>query len=167
MFEALLILGTIAVAAGCLMWTTANPTTNGVPVNFGFQGASAADGSQGITITGVSGVLLQSVELSKGAEVERARDGNGNTVVKAWSDIHDEATLEWIVAGSSLSTALTNTALSAPGALVVITACTSVPSLVATTWEVQAGGKISASNTSFKKISLPIHKYPGITAAAS
>lgn len=146
---------------------SASPTINGIPINFGFQGTAAADGSQGITITGLNGVLLQSADQAKQAEQEKARDGNGNSVVHAWSDIHDEATLEYIVTGSNLAATLTNTALQTPGTILVISTCTSMPSLVGTNWEVQAGAKISGSNTTAKKITIPVHKYPGITAAAT
>jgi hypothetical protein len=142
---------------------------NGIPVNFGFQGGQAADGSQGISITGVSGVLIQSAEQSKVAECEKARDGNGNDVVHAWSNGHDEASLEWIITGASLAASITNTtaALKAPGSMIAITGCTSMPSLVGSCWEVQSGTKVSGSNTGFKKVTWPIHLLPGITGVAA
>ena len=143
------------------------PTINGIPVNFGFQGTIDSDHGQGITITGVAGTLLQTAEQTKVGECEKVRDGNGNDVLHAWSNIHDEASLEYIVAGSNLAASLTNSVLQAPGAILVITACTSVPTLVGTTWEVQSGCKISGSNTTAKKVTLPIHKLPNITAVAS
>jgi len=144
-------------------------TINGVAVNFGFQGTAGADGSQGISITGITGVLLQNFDQTKAAELERVRDGNGNDVVHAWSNIHDEATLEWVLAGASLAETLTGVSLSikSPGSIVAITACTSMPGLVSSYWEVQAGAKISGSNADAKKVSMPIHLLPGITAAAS
>lgn len=147
---------------------SAAPKINGTPINFGFTGVQDADGGQGILITGLAGTLLQSVEQSKVGECEKVRDGNGNDVVHAWSNIHDEATLEYIVTGSGLATAITNTtsALQTPGAILVISACASVPSLIGTTWEVQSGAKVSGSNTGAKKVTLPLHKLPGITAAA-
>ena len=43
----------------------------------------------------------------------------------------------------------------------------SMPGLVNTKWEVQSGAKISGSNTTAKKISLPIHLSPGITGLAT
>lgn len=148
---------------------SAAPTINGTPVNFGFTGTQDTDGGQGITITGLVGTLLQSAEHTKVGECEKVRDGNGNDVVHAWSNIHDEASLEYIVAGSGLAAAITNTtaALKTPGTIIVITVCASMPSLVATTWEVQSGAKVSGSNTGAKKVTLPIHKMPGITAAAT
>jgi hypothetical protein len=138
-------------------------TINGTAVNFGYQG------TDGITITGISGTLLQSTDHSKAADVESARNGLGDIVARGWYDIHDEATLEWIITGTNLAASLTNTTLSTvePGDIIVISACTSMPALVATNWEVQSGAKIVGSNTTFKKLSCTIHKRAGITAAAS
>src|ERR1035438_7587279 len=95
---------------------SAAPAINGIPINFGFQGAAGSDNGQGITITGVAGVLLQSAEHTKVGECEKVRDGNGNDVVHAWSNIHDEASIEYIVTGTNLAGSLTNTALQVPGA---------------------------------------------------
>lgn len=142
---------------------------NGIPVNFGFQGGADGAGGQGIAITGVTGTLLQSAEHSKVAECEKVKDGNGNDVVHAWFNIHDEVSLEWIIGGANLAATITNTtaALKTPGSIIVITGCTSMPSLVGTSWEVQSGIKVQGSNTGAKKVTFPIHAYPGITAAAS
>lgn len=148
---------------------SASAVINGTPVNFGFTGAPTADGTQGILIVGVTGTLLQSAEQSKVADKEAARDGNGNDVVHAWSNFHDEASLEWIVTGSSLAAAVTNStgALKTPGSLIGISSCASMPSLVGTTWEVQSGVKVQKSNTGFTKVTFPIHLLPGITGVAS
>jgi hypothetical protein len=140
------------------------PTINGVPVNFGFTGTG------GIAITGISGILLQSGDLTKGADVESARNGVGDITARGWYDIHDEATLEWVVTGTTnLSDSVTNTTLAGlgPGTIIVISACASIPGLVATNWEVQGGAKISGSNTNFKKISVTIHKRTLITAVVT
>jgi hypothetical protein len=137
-------------------------TVNGTAVNFGYTG------SNGIAITGVSGTLLQSAEHSKEADVEMARNGVGDGVARGWYDQRDTATLEWIVTGSSLSNAITNTSLSAvaPGTIIVITACASDTDLVATNWEVQSS-KVVGSNTTFKKIVCVVNKRSGITAVAT
>jgi len=138
-------------------------TINGTAVNFGFTG------SNGIAITGISGTLLQSAEQSKAADVESARNGAGDIVTRGHYDVHDEAQLEWVITGTGLANAITNTSLSslAPGTIIVISACASMPDLVATSWEVQSGVKIVGGNTNFKKLSVTIHKRSGITAAAS
>jgi hypothetical protein len=138
-----------------------NPV-NGTAVNFGFLTTV-----NGITITGISGTLLQSADHMAKADVEIVRDGTGAEVVHAHYNDHDEATLEWIITGSGLAAAITNTALIRPGAFVVITACASMPQLIATTWEARDGVKISGTNTNSKRFSLPITKYPGVTAVAS
>jgi hypothetical protein len=137
-------------------------TINGNPVNFGFTGTN------GIAITGLSGTMLQTAEHTKQADLEVARNGVGDEVTHGWYNIHDEATLEWIVTDTTnIAGAITNTALQTPGTILVITACASMPSLVATTWEVQSGCKISGSNVTAKRISLPLKKYAGITGAAA
>lgn len=135
-------------------------TINGTAVNFGFTGTN------GIAITGLSGTLLQSAEHTKVSDLEKVRDGVGEVATHAHYNIHDEASLEYVVTGTGLAAAITNTVLQTPGTILVITACASMPSLVATTWEVQSGCKISGSNVNAKRITLPIHKYTGITAAA-
>lgn len=137
---------------------------NGTPVNFGFQTTTG-----GITISGLSGVLLQSAEHSVEADVERTRDPAGNIVTDAWYDQHVKATLEWVVTGTGLANAITNTALAAltPGTIINITACANDPDLVATNWEAMSGAKITKSNTGSAKISIPLEKRAGITGAAS
>jgi len=136
---------------------------NGIPVNFGFQGTG------GITITGISGIILQSADWSKAADVESARDGQGAIVARGWYDIHDEATLEWIISGTNLAASITNTDLATvePGDIITISACTSMPTLITSVWEVQSGAKITGSNTTFKKLSCTIHRRAGITGAAT
>lgn len=134
---------------------------NGRAVNFGFVTTT-----DGITISGLSGVLLQSADQSKAADVEIARNGAGEEVTHGWYNIHDEATLEYVVAGTGLADAIANTVLQSPGTFVNITACASMPTLVATTWEVQPGCKITKTNTNFAKISIPLKKFTNITAAA-
>jgi hypothetical protein len=137
-------------------------TVNGTPVNFGFTGTN------GITITGLSGTLLQNVDQAKAADVENTKNGVGDVVTRGWTDIHDEATIEFVVTdSSSQAAARTATTLSSlvPGAFIAITACASRPDLVAT-WEVQAGAKVIGGNVNAAKISVPLHKRAGVTAVA-
>ncbi len=138
-------------------------TVNGTPVNFAFTGTG------GITITGLSGVLLQSEEITASAEKEDVRNGVGDIVAHAWFDQHYKAVLEWTITGTSLAAAIVNSALSAltPGTIIAITACTSVPELVATNWEVMDGARQFGSNTNAKRISVPLEKRTGITAVAT
>ena len=133
---------------------------NGTPVNFGFSGG-------GITITGLNGILLQSADHASHADLEEIRNAIGDVVTHIWHNFRDEAQLDYIVTGTSISNAVTNTALQTPGTILSITACASMPSLVGTHWEVQSGAKIAGSNVNSKKITLPIRQYAGITAAAT
>ena len=136
-------------------------TSNGTAVNFGFTG------SNGIVITGVSGTLLQSADYSAEAGKDEVRSGVGDIVNRNWYDQHLKATLEWAITGSGLAAAITNTAVAAllPGTIIVISACASVPDLVATTWEVQRVS-IKGSNTNAKRVTLELEKRAGITAAS-
>ncbi len=134
---------------------------NGTAVNFGFTG------SGGITVTGLSGILLQSADHASHADLEEIRNAAGDVVVHAWHNFRDEAQLDYIVTGTGLANAVTNTVLQTPGTMLNITACASMPTLVGTHWEVQSGAKIAGSNVNSKKITMPIRQYAGITAAAS
>lgn len=138
-------------------------TLNGVGVNFAFAGTN------GITISGVSGTLLQSADLSKIADMEATRDGQGAEVTHAWYNFHDQCTLEWVVTGTGAANAIANSSLTpsfSPGAFVTVSACTSMPELTASVWEVQTGAKHTKGNTNSSKFSIPINRYGGITAAA-
>jgi hypothetical protein len=137
-------------------------TINGTAVNFGFQGTN------GITISGLAGTLLQNADLSNKADSEITRDGQGAEVVNAWYNFHKEATLEWIPTSGTLSVAITNCALSAltPGTFISISACTSMPELVGN-WQVMSDAKHSKSNTTSSKLSVPISLKGGVTAVAT
>ena len=138
------------------------PTINGTAVNFGFTGTN------GIVITGISGTLLQSADYSAEADKDEVRSGQGDIVNRSWYDQHIKATLEWVITGTGLAAAITNTAVAAmlPGAILVITACASEPDLIATNWEV-IRSSIKGSNTNSKRVTLEIEKRAGITAVAS
>jgi hypothetical protein len=136
-------------------------TINGTPVNFGFQGTN------GITMTGLSGTLLQSADLSTIAEREVTRNGVGEKVTSGWYGFGNQSSLEWVVTGTTLADALAQTTIQTPGTIIVISACTSIPGLVATNWEVQAGSKVSGSNTNAKRITMPLEKNALITAVAT
>lgn len=137
--------------------------SNGTAVNFGFTG------SNGIAITGISGTLLQNVDYSAEADKDEVRSGVGDIVNRNWYDQRLKATLEWVITGTGLANAISNTAIASmtPGTIIVITACASAPDLVATSWEVQSGASIKGSNTNAKRVSLPLEKRAGITAASS
>jgi hypothetical protein len=134
---------------------------NGTPLVFGYTG------TDGITITGINGTLLQSAEQSAEADHEDVRNGVGDIVARNWHDQHRKASLEWVVKGTGLANAIVNRTLATltPGTIIVISACASQPDLIATNWEVMSA-KDAGSNTSSAKISAQLEKRAGITAAA-
>jgi hypothetical protein len=136
---------------------------NGTAVNFAYTGTN------GITITGISGTLLQSAEYSVEAEKEDVRSAAGDIVNRNWYDHHSKCNIEWVVSGTGLANAVTNSTLAAltPGVILVITACASDPDVVGTNWEVQSGASLKGSNTSSKRISVPVERRSGITGAAT
>lgn len=134
----------------------------GVPVNFAF------DTAEGICGTEFSGkALLQTADHEGIADEEPVRDATGKLVTRSFYNLGDKLTLEYIPKGSSLANAITNTALITIGAMVSITACANMPSLVKTNWCVLPGQKITKSNTTAARITLPMEAHPGITSVAS
>lgn len=131
-------------------------TVLGTQVNFSFTGTN------GITITEITGFLLQSADYQKNAEVEKIKGINGATVSKIYSDQSESATLEAIITGTDAAAAITNTDLQDPGSFVTITTCTNAPYLVKTNWTVEPGSKIAQSNTGAAKMTLVLEAYPGI-----
>jgi hypothetical protein len=142
-------------------------TLNGTPVNFGFTGAADANQNQGITTAGLTGAIVQSADQTKVGDLEVARNGVGEEVTHGHYNIHDEATLEYVVTGTNIAASIANTALTSPGTIISITVCASMPSLVNTHWEVQSGCKITKTNTGFTKISIPMKAFTLITTAAT
>lgn len=137
---------------------------NGVPLNFAFLG------SNGITISNLSGQMeLQSAEVTAVAENDVVRNAAGDKMTRAWYDRHQQASLESVIIGAGLAAAIANSTVNnyLPGSFVLITQCDSMPDLVGKAWEVQSGGKISGSNTSAKKLTLPLEYNPNITGTAA
>jgi hypothetical protein len=126
---------------------------NGAPVNFGFQGPN------GITISGLSGQLeLQTADVTAEAEVDKVRNAAGDDMSHTWYGQCKHATLEFVITGTALGVAITNSNLNAflPGSFITVTRCDSMPELVGSTWEVQNGAKLMGSNTAAKKLSCPL-----------
>lgn len=137
-------------------------TVNGTPVNFSFQSAA------GITVTELTGVLLQNASYKKNSNRTLVKGGDGDRVTSIHNDRFNSATLKWVVSGTSLALAITNTTLQQPGNFVTITACASMPDLVSPTlkWEVITG-EVSGANDGVKEISLDIEYAAGIQAVAA
>lgn len=140
------------------------PVQNGTPVNFSFV---ATSGDGGLTCTGLTAHLLQSADLEDGAEKEEVRGPGGPIVARNWYDAHSKASLRFVISGASKAAAITATALQTAGTIISITACASIPGLVATNWEVQAGTKVVGDVTKSAELTIPLEKRAGITAAMS
>jgi hypothetical protein len=139
---------------------------NGVPVNFGFR----SDGTnQGIADQNniLSGWLLQSADNETGADVEDVRALQGDKVARNWYDEHEKASLRLVITGTGQANAISQTTLApfSPGVILVITKCQSLPDLVGTNWEIQAGTKTAGDITKSAEITIPLEKRPGITSS--
>ncbi len=151
-----------------------NPV-NGLAVNFAF-----ASTSNGITITELTGVLIQSADQSAVADCEVTRGALGAEVTHAWYNDHDEATFRFVITSATgTATAITNTALALlrPGSFATITACASMPGLAAdnastmysapTKWEVQSSPKLTKTNTTSAALDISVKRFTSISAIAS
>lgn len=134
---------------------------NGTAVVFGFQSTT-----NGITITGVTGLLLQSKNSTRQSDKEMVRNAIGDRVSEIYYDQNDTVTLETVQTGSGLAAAITNYVYQNPGAIIVISACAADPELIQTNWIVDSCTK-AQSNTSAAKLTLTLHRAAGITAVAS
>jgi hypothetical protein len=131
-------------------------TVNGTPVNFTF-------GSSAITIANVTGALHQNISYKKASTRQIVKNLAGDRITSAHADQVKTASLEWIVGGSSMAAALTNTILNTPGSTVTISACAALPELVSTDkWEV-IDADCTHGNEKFATITLGIEIAAGIT----
>lgn len=136
-------------------------TNLGTAVNFGY-----ATTTNGITITGISGFLLQEAEHEADGDNEQIRDADGDVVADVHYNATQRATITAVITGTGLANAITNTTKPAKGTILVISACASDTELVATNWVVMRS-RITGSNTTAKRLTIEIEKHAGITAAAS
>jgi len=134
---------------------------NGTPVVFGFPTTA-----NGITITGLAGVLLESANVSRGSDIEVVRDAVGEEVTNTFYNQTDTATLETRVIGSTKADAITKNVKQNAGAILAITACAGNTELVGTNWQVVSCNQIQV-NTSSAKISFSLKKCALITAVAT
>ena len=134
---------------------------NGTAVVFGFPTTA-----NGITITGLAGVLLESANVTRGSDIEIVRDAVGEEVTNTFYNSVDSATLETRVIGTSKADAITKNVKQTCGAIIVITACAGNTELIGTNWQVLSSNQIQV-NTSSAKISLSLKKCGLITAAAT
>ena len=108
-------------------------TVNGTPVNFTF-------GSSTIAFTNLTGTLVQGIDYGLASTRSVVKNQNGDRVTSAHCDQIRTATIEWIVSGTTMATAITNTVLNVPGTYIVITSCLAIP-------EMAIGGTAGASGT--------------------
>lgn len=135
----------------------------GVGYNFGFTG------TDGIVIsgTGIGTLTLQNASLSNTADKAEVRDGDGDLANVTFYNLGNKATLEYMPRGTTVALAVAASTIPTQGTIVTITTCASLTDLVASTWYVDGEPQISGSNTDFKRVTLPLSKHAGITAAVA
>jgi hypothetical protein len=137
-------------------------TQNGHPVNFGIVGLAITN------FGATSGVffLPQDSDFELTRDLDEVRDGTGAKVQRTWYNPEQTATLTYVVAAAtSLATAITNTILPDRGSFIAITACTSNPNLVQSTWEVHKA-MLKTTNTKAAVVTLNLVFNANITAAS-
>lgn len=139
----------------------------GAAVNFGFSGTV-------LSATYFTGkIILQSASLSPTAEEEQIKDGTGALKVRTFFNPGSKASLEYVVSGTNLAGAITNSipgvtgAVPLPGTIVNITGCSSQTGLEKTNWVVVGEPVVNHSNVGAAKVSLSIEAHDGITAVVS
>ena len=147
-------------------------TQNGTAVNFSFASAAgitmAGGTDDGLVATSIAGILLHKGDEKKQSNRTMVKSGLGDRVTSVHNDRFNSASLTWVVSGSSLAAALTNSSISQPGNFVIITACASMPDLAHATnkWEI-ISGSLSGSNDGVKEITYELEYASGIQARAS
>lgn len=147
-------------------------TQNGTPVNFSFASAAGVtltgSADDGTTFTSIAGILLQRAEEKKQSNRTLVKSGLGDRVTSIHNDRVNAATLTWVVSGSSLAAAITNSTLSQPGNFIKITACASMPDLAhaSNVWEI-ISCSMPATNDSVKEITYELEYAAGIQTRAS
>ncbi len=139
---------------------------NGLAVNFGFKATSS---DNGLTCTGLTGLLVQRSSRKTAADVEQVRFLQGDVGSENYYNLHDEADLTFVISASGKGAAITATSLSSftPGTIINITACAASPDLVGSNWIVQPGAEIPQEITKSAELTLPLKRFPNITAAQS
>ena len=135
------------------------PVQNGTSVNFGF----AAIG--GFTIGGFQATLVQRVSESVGAEREVIKNYQGDRVADVHTDQVLKCELEVVISatgGIAAAKALTVLGGLSPGTNIIIAACAEMPDLASNYWEVVGSPRIEGTNTTAKRVTIPIERCAGI-----
>lgn len=139
---------------------------NGAAVNMSFPGGIAITAPGGSLTTNI---ILQSAKHSVHGERVMVHDEVGNRVVSDWLDPYEKATLEMVLKGTGVgnvqAVVMPLIAAIIPGIFLNVTACTAMPDLVGTTWEVVDGPEWGGSNKDAKKWTVNLERAAGITAA--
>lgn len=137
------------------------PTINGVAINF----AGGVKGTT-FTITGVGTLILQDMDHAKEADKEDILDEDSELAARTWFNRREKATFNYIVKGSDLAGAKTQSTIPALGAIGTVANTTTYAAVAGTNWEV-IGVSTKGSNTTALRVSLQLEKNAGITAAAA
>lgn len=139
-------------------------TTLGTPVNFALSGTDGL----GTDMIEAGGFLLQSIDYSKASDEEQIKSAAGALVSRNFFNPYTKVTLEYTPADDTdIAGAISNTTLPDIGDLVDITACDSIPALVASNWIVVGEPTIRATNGDSKRITVQLEAHAGITAIAT
>lgn len=147
-------------------------TQNGTPVNFSFASAagitisiSANDGS---TFSSLAGILLQRADEKKQSNRTLVKSGLGDRVTSIHNDRFNAVSLTWVVSGSNLAAAITNSTLSQPGNFIKITACATMPDIVhaSNLWEI-ISASLPKTNDGVAEITYELEYAAGIQARAT
>jgi hypothetical protein len=147
-------------------------TINGTPVNFSFASAAGAtltgSADDGTTFSSIAGILMQRADEKKQSNRTLVKDGLGDRTTSIHNDRVNAASLTWVVSGSNLAAAITNSTLSRPGNFIRITACATMPDLAHATnlWEI-ISCNLTGSNDSVKEITYELEYSAGIQSRAS
>jgi hypothetical protein len=126
------------------------PSVHMVGVSFGISSS----------IGSVSGAF-QTLTHNQKAEIEQVRNGDGATVTKVFYDPSEEATFEYVAIGSNGSKDAVVTSGSV-GSFVTVTDA-QYAGIAGTTWLVD-DVTINGSNTTSKRVTLKLTRYPAITS---
>ena len=131
-------------------------TVRGTAVVFSFTTTA------GVTITGLTGWLAQTIDLEKTADEYMVKSGQGKDVTEIMENFKTRSNLNFQISGTDRATAITNAALPALNSLLAITACVEFPELISNYWMVKSA-KGASGNTATRGADLTIVLNPEIT----
>lgn len=139
------------------------PTINGAAVSWAMPGFTLTPTTQ------VGTLIAQGIEHTKNDEPETIKNASGQTATRIWPDPSQDLMFEYFVSGSSLADASNTQCLIPDPGYIVTLAFGTYPALGSSParCEVQSGTKLSLTNTSARKVSLPLKIWPLVTAAAT